>query len=168
MTPDIDDDGVDRAQIRAMLALTPEERLKRVEEFLESALEVRELNHARPFTEILRVLVENEVEFIVVGMTAGILQGAPVTTLDLDVVHRRSPENVARRLRVLAGLDAVYRHDPRKLRPQESHLLGPGHQLLAGKTVRVLSLPALIEAKERAGRPKDLAVLPSCARLSMS
>ncbi|HEV8253758.1 MAG TPA: hypothetical protein VGQ78_03315 [Vicinamibacteria bacterium] len=48
MTPDIDDDGVDRAQIRAMLALTPEQRLKRAEEFLESALEVRELNHARP------------------------------------------------------------------------------------------------------------------------
>ena len=32
---------------------------------------------------------------------------------------------------------------------------------LAGeRTVRVLSLPALIEAKERAGRPKDLAALP--------
>jgi hypothetical protein len=46
--PDIDDNGVDRAQIRAMLALTPEERLKRVEEFLESALEIRELNGARP------------------------------------------------------------------------------------------------------------------------
>jgi hypothetical protein len=29
-----------------------------------------------------------------------------------------------------------------------------------GRTVRVLSLPALIEAKERSGRPKDLAVLP--------
>lgn len=144
------------------------------------------------FAEILRLLATNEVEFIVVGMTAGILQGAPLTTLDLDVVHRRSPENVARLLRVLASLDAIYRHDPRKLRPQESHLIGPGHQLLTtthgdldclgtigegigyeellertvpmslsgGMTVRVLSLPALIEAKERAGRPKDLAALP--------
>jgi hypothetical protein len=46
--PDIDENGVDRAQIRAMLALTPEERLKRIEEFLESALEIRELNGARP------------------------------------------------------------------------------------------------------------------------
>jgi len=144
------------------------------------------------FAEILRLLVTNEVEFIVVGMTAGILQGAPVTTIDLDVVHRRSPENVARLLRVLAGLDAVYRHDPRNLRPQESHLGGPGHQLLTtthgdldcleaigegigyeelleqtvsmslsgGMTVRVLSLPALIETKQWTGRPKDLAVLP--------
>ena len=33
-------------------------------------------------------------------------------------------------------------------------------KLASGRTVRVLSLPALIEAKERSGRPKDLAVLP--------
>lgn len=144
------------------------------------------------FAEILRLLAEGEVEFVVVGMTAGVLHGAPVTTVDLDVVHRRSPENVARLLRVLSALDAVYRHDPRQLRPQESHLVGPGHQLLTtthgdldclgeigegigyeqllgqtvemklsgGQTLRVLGLTALIEAKERAGRPKDLAALP--------
>lgn len=46
--PDIDAAGVDRAQIRAMLRLTPEERLRRVEEFVESALEIRELNATRP------------------------------------------------------------------------------------------------------------------------
>jgi len=144
------------------------------------------------FAEILRLLAVGEVEFIVVGMTAGILQGAPVTTVDLDVVHRRSPQNVGRLLRVLGELGAVYRHDPRQLRPAESHLVGPGHQLLrtahgdldclgtidqdrgyeellgqtvemrlaGGLRIRVLSLPALIEAKERSGRPKDLAVLP--------
>jgi hypothetical protein len=125
-------------------------------------------------------------------MTAGVLRGAPVTTVDLDIVHRRNPENVARLLGVLAELDAVYRHDPRKLRPNESHLLGPGHQLLTtthgdldclgaidqdksyedlleqttemklaeGLSVRVLALTALIEIKERSGRPKDLAVIP--------
>lgn len=71
--------------------------------------------------EILRLLVADEVEFIVVGMAAGVLQGAPVSTVDLDIVHRRSPENVARLLRVLGRLDAVYRHDARGLRPQESH-----------------------------------------------
>jgi hypothetical protein len=43
---EIDEDGVDRAQIRAMLALSPEERLKRVEEFVESVLEIRERNGA--------------------------------------------------------------------------------------------------------------------------
>jgi hypothetical protein len=144
------------------------------------------------FDEILEHLAAHEVDFIVVGMTAGILQGAPVTTVDVDIVHRRSPENVARLLTALEPLDAVYRHDPRRLRPGESHLTGPGHQLLAtrlgdldclgtidqdrgyddlleqtekmslssGRTVRVLSLRALIDAKERSGRPKDLAALP--------
>ncbi len=46
--PDSDPAGVDRAQIRAMLALTPEERLRRVEELAESILEIRELNAAGP------------------------------------------------------------------------------------------------------------------------
>jgi hypothetical protein len=143
--------------------------------------------------EILRLLAANDVEFIVVGMTAGVLQGAPVTTFDLDIVHARGPENVARLLRVLAEIDAVYRRDPRMLRPQQSHLASAGHQLLStaygdldclgtiddaqsyedllgrsvemrlaeGLTIRVLGLPALIESKERAARPKDLAALPA-------
>jgi hypothetical protein len=32
--------------------------------------------------------------------------------------------------------------------------------LAGGRVVRVLSLPALIDAKERTARPKDLAALP--------
>lgn len=49
----------------------------------------------RPY-EILKRLVDERVEVIVVGMTAGVIQGVPTTTWDLDVVHRRSPENVQR------------------------------------------------------------------------
>jgi hypothetical protein len=45
---DIDENGVDRAQIREMLRLSPEQRLRRVEEFVELALEIRERNAARP------------------------------------------------------------------------------------------------------------------------
>ena len=47
-TPDIDANGIDRAQIREMLRLTPEARLRRVEAFVEAALEIRELNEPRP------------------------------------------------------------------------------------------------------------------------
>ena len=62
------------------------------------------------------------------------LHGAPVTTFDLDVVHARNPENVARLLSALDELEAVYRIQPeRQLRPAESHLAGPGHQLLLTK-----------------------------------
>jgi hypothetical protein len=46
--PDVDEDGVDRAQIRAMLALTPSERLRRVQEFVEAAMRIREANAQRP------------------------------------------------------------------------------------------------------------------------
>ena len=83
------------------------------------------------FAEVLRKLAANDVEFIVVGMMAGVLRGAPLLTADLDLVHRRSAGNVAKLLSVLADLDAIYRHDPRKLRPGESHLMSAGHQLLA-------------------------------------
>ena len=82
------------------------------------------------FAEILRLLAANDVEFVVVGMTAGILHGAPVTTIDLDVVHRRTPENVGRLLRVLRDIQAIARHDSRRLSPNETHLIGPGHVLL--------------------------------------
>lgn len=40
----------------------------------------------------LRLLSERHIEYIVVGMVAGVLHGAPVTTFDLDVVHRRTTE----------------------------------------------------------------------------
>ncbi len=144
------------------------------------------------YAEVLRRLAAGDVEFIVVGLMAGVLRGAPVMTADLDLVHRRTAENVSRLLRVLDGLDAIYRHDPRRLRPDASHLMSPGHQLLVtthgdldclgavggargyedlldrapeldvgdGLAVRVIDLPTLIELKEHAGRPKDIAVLP--------
>ena len=82
------------------------------------------------YVETLRQLVQAEVEFIVVGMAAGILQGAPAITLDLDIVHRRTSENVARLLSVLQNIHAVARNDERRIAPGPSHLLGPGHILL--------------------------------------
>jgi hypothetical protein len=75
-------------------------------------------------------LAEHDVEFIVVGMLAGVIQGAPLTTGDVDIVHRRTPENVQRLLEVLRRVNAVARHDQRRLVPGESHLMGSGHILL--------------------------------------
>ncbi len=144
------------------------------------------------YAEVLRRLAAGDVEFIVVGLMAGVLRGAPVMTADLDLVHRRSAENVARLLSVLGELDATYRHDPRRLRPGASHLMSPGHQLLVttygdldclgtvgeglgyeelldrapeldigeGLAVKVIDLPTLIQLKQAAGRPKDIAALP--------
>jgi hypothetical protein len=84
--------------------------------------------------EILKVLTRHRVDFIVVGGVSAVLHGAPISTFDLDVVHARDPENVARLLSALLELDGVYRAQPeRQLRPGESHLAGPGHQLLLTK-----------------------------------
>jgi hypothetical protein len=42
--PDIDENGVDRAQIRAMLDLSPAERLQKSQDFLDAMIAIRELN----------------------------------------------------------------------------------------------------------------------------
>ena len=77
---------------------------------------------------LLGALAQAGVEFIVVGGTAAILHAAPVTTQDLDIVHRRTPDNVGRLLGVLHSLDAVMRYDlaKRNLRPTAEMLLGRG------------------------------------------
>jgi len=82
---------------------------------------------------ILRALVEGEVEFILVGGMAAVLHGAPVTTLDLDIVHSRTEDNISRLTTVLTSLDARYRGQPkgRVLRPEASALAGKGHHNLA-------------------------------------
>ena len=81
---------------------------------------------------MLRGLCEAGVEFIVVGGEAAVLQGAMIVTQDLDVVHRRTPENVGRLLPWLLAHDAYNRADlaNRRLRPKEDALLGHGHVLL--------------------------------------
>jgi hypothetical protein len=78
---------------------------------------------------ILRGLYEAKVEFIVVGGTAAVLLNSPVVTEDLDIVHRRTPENVARLLEWLLPHGAYHRFDlaNRRLPPKEDALLGHGH-----------------------------------------
>lgn len=67
---------------------------------------------------LLATLASSDVELIVVGLLAAVAQGAPVTTHDLDIVHRRTPENVARLVDVLVNkLDARYRGRQDVLRP---------------------------------------------------
>ncbi|MEJ7729550.1 MAG: hypothetical protein WKG00_10065 [Polyangiaceae bacterium] len=78
------------------------------------------------------------VEYIVVGMTAAVLLGAPAVTFDLDIVHRRSDANVDRLLAWLLAHGAYHRLDlaNRKLPPTREPLLGGGHlnlQTDAGK-----------------------------------
>jgi hypothetical protein len=77
---------------------------------------------------LLSELTNARVEFIVVGGVAALLHGAPITTQDLDIVHNRSAENVARLLETVLRLDAFMRYDlaNRRLRPTAEMLAGRG------------------------------------------
>jgi predicted nucleotidyltransferase len=82
----------------------------------------------RKLIATLRALLEGSVEFILVGGLAAVLQGAPVDTFDIDVVHSRDAGNVARLQAVLEALDARFRMQPeRRLKPNASHLASAGH-----------------------------------------
>ncbi len=141
------------------------------------------------FRRILELLERHDVQYVVVGGVAAVLQGAPVTTFDLDALIKVDSNNVDKVASALAELDARYR-EHRDLRPSREDLAAGGHLLLmtdsgpfdvlgfigGGKryedivgsavsldvgelTIKVLSLTALVEEKKVLGRDKDLAVV---------
>ncbi len=61
------------------------------------------------FFELLEVLTHHSVNYIVVGGVAAIVEGAPVTTLDLDIVIEHEAENVESTLEALRSIKAHYR-----------------------------------------------------------
>jgi hypothetical protein len=76
----------------------------------------------------LRILQSNGVKFILVGGLAAVVQGAPVDTFDVDLVHSRDAANIQRLLLVLEEFDAIFRMQPeRRLKPNASHLASAGH-----------------------------------------
>jgi len=90
------------------------------------------------FDEVLRVLVRNEVEFIVVGGIAAILQGSPLTTEDVDVVYLTSEENILHLAKALGELEAFYL-DPagRHIEPDATRLASARIHLLKTRCGRV-------------------------------
>lgn len=83
------------------------------------------------FLGLLRVLLRHGVDFFVVGGVAAQLEGAPILTLDLDVLYDKTPENLVRLLAALRELKARYRDpagrhiepDAEKLATLRMHLL---------------------------------------------
>ena len=139
---------------------------------------------------LLRSLAQNEVEFIVVGGVAEVLQGVPSITRGLDVFYRRDAANIQRTISAMHGLDARFHVGPH-LAPNPSQL-HPGPNLLATEfgpleirdtigralsyedlisqtdemevgefRIRVLQLEKLIALKQELGREQDLAMLPT-------
>jgi hypothetical protein len=79
--------------------------------------------------ELIPLLVERDVDFILVEGMAAVLHGAPISTHDVDIVHARTRPNATRLLETLQSINAHYREQPkgRILQPTESALLGQGH-----------------------------------------
>ncbi len=122
------------------------------------------------FYELLTSLVEGNVAFIVVGGVAAVLDGAPVSTFDLDVVYSLDETNIDRLAGVLKELSAVY-IDPggRTIRPTTERLRGGGHHLLRtrygrldvmGSVGNALTFPELLsQSQTRSVRGLEIVVL---------
>ncbi len=132
---------------------------------------------------IAELLERHGLEAILIGNAAAAVQGAPVTTVDLDFLFRRTPPNLKKLKALAADLEAVI------LKPYYpvSGLLrivrdSDGLQLdfmsaingirtfeglrrralvvrFGESTLRVAILADIIKSKKAAGRPRDQAVL---------
>ena len=64
------------------------------------------------FNALLRTLTENQVEFIIVGGAAATAHGSARLTFDLDIVYKRSRENIARIVNCLKPIQPYLRGAP--------------------------------------------------------
>jgi len=137
------------------------------------------------FREILELLNQHQVEYIVVGGVAAVIHGAPMTTFDLDTLIRVNAANAERLSEALSQLEATFR-EHHGLGPTKEDILAGGHLLLktragpldvlgfigdnqhyedlveaspeiqmAAGSVRILNIEELIAQKKFMGRPKD-------------
>ena len=136
-----------------------------------------------PFTErelrFLRELVRCQVPFLIVGLAAAALQGAPVVTQDVDLWFKNLDDpNLAEALRrvggayvaptghtppMLAGdglelFDIVLRMDG--LRSFDEERAAAVELALGDVVAKVLPLPRIVASKRAAARPKDRLVVP--------
>ncbi|HKD35611.1 MAG TPA: hypothetical protein VKB78_02390 [Pirellulales bacterium] len=126
---------------------------------------------------------EHRLEAVMVGNAAAALQGAPVTTLDIDFMFRRTPANM-RKLKGLARSLGASIFRPYYLVSELFRLVNDDQNLqldfmprldgirsfeglrsrastvpFGDAMLLVASLSDIIKSKRAAGRPRDLAVL---------
>lgn len=136
-----------------------------------------------------RLAGKHGLEAVLIGNAAAALQGAPVTTVDFDFLFRKTPANIRKLKAITAELDAVL------LRPlypvsdlfriardgdgMQIDFMGTIHGIrsfaslrsrahrvpIGGREVLVADLADIIKSKKSAGRPQDVAVLPTLERV---
>ena len=142
------------------------------------------MNAAPVLAEVGRALNAVALDAVLIGNAAAALQGAPVTTVDLDFCFRKTAGNL-RKLRALADiLHATVMHpfypvsDLYRLQRDDDGLqvdfMPRIHGIrsfeglrsrataidVAGVTLHVAALADIIKSKRAADRPRDRAVLP--------
>ncbi|MBI4906807.1 MAG: nucleotidyltransferase [Acidobacteria bacterium] len=134
--------------------------------------------------KVASILERHQIDAILIGNAAAALQGAPVSTVDLDFFIRKTPANEKRLKHLAADLGAVlFRpHYPVSglirimrdddglqldfmtvidgIRSFESLRSRARTVSLGGTELKVAALADIIKSKEAAGRDRDLAVLP--------
>jgi hypothetical protein len=133
--------------------------------------------------EVGRALAKVALDAVLIGNAAAALQGAPVTTVDLDFCFRKTPGNLRKIKRLADLLKATVLHpfypvsDLYRLHRDEDGLqvdfMPRIHGIrsfeglrdrstamtIGGVTLRVAALADIIKSKRAAGRPRDRAVL---------
>jgi hypothetical protein len=132
---------------------------------------------------IAKVFAEHRLETVMVGNAAAALHGAPVTTLDLDFMFRKTPANL-KKLKAVArslgasifkpyypasdlfrvvneeqGLQLDFMSKLHGIRSFEGLRDRSGLVEFGEHKLKVASLADIIKSKRVAGRPRDLAVL---------
>jgi hypothetical protein len=97
------------------------------------------------FLELLRALDRHRVAHVVVGGVAAILEGAPITTLDLDFVYRLDQENIKYLEAALIELSATYRD------PAGRRILPTADRLRTHRVNLLETSAGLLDAMQRIG-----------------
>ncbi|MBN1932080.1 MAG: hypothetical protein JW786_10790 [Desulfobacterales bacterium] len=97
---------------------------------------------------VLEGLIKADIKFILVGGLAAVVQGAPITTMDVDIVHKRSSENIVKLIRFLKSIGAFYRRpDDKVIQPTEQDISGKGHALFTTRLGPLDVLSVIEEGK---------------------
>lgn len=118
------------------------------------------MDFAPKFIQILKVLARHEVELILVGGLAAIVEGAPISTFDLDVVFLRTDENLKRLLAALLELKSHY------FDPAGRHIVPDAEKLASLRLHRLVTSLGPLDVMETIGAGLRYADLIGDTRLS--
>ena len=138
---------------------------------------------------VAEAMERHKLEAVLIGNAAAALQGAPVTTIDIDFFFRRTPSNI-RKLKAIAdeleavvmrpyypvsalwrivrdvdGMQLDFMDTIHGIRSFEGLRRRSTETRIGSARVLVAALADIIKSKRAAARPQDLAVLPVLERL---